>query len=110
MRTRKRPVASGAIFENVSSSASKNKPSRLGVQASARLGDQRERRFRHDVEALHRLGPRVLYEALAELGARRFCRTEIEELAARYAEADPETIRVLGADRWPAWPPLRVVS
>jgi hypothetical protein len=61
--------------------------------------DLRDRRFRRDVKRLHRLGPRVLCEFLAELGARRMCRTEIEGLAARYARLDPAILDALRVER-----------
>ena len=63
------------------------------------VADLRDLRFRRDVERLHRLGPRVLYELLAELGARRMIRTEIEALARRYARLDPATLAALGVER-----------
>jgi len=69
---------------------------------------RRDLRFRRDVERLHRLGPRVLFEALSELGAIRLCRFEIEELVARYAALDAATLRAAGADRMPPLP-LRLV-
>jgi hypothetical protein len=61
--------------------------------------DLRDWRFRRDVERLHRLGPRVLHEFLAELGAARMCRTEIEILARRYARLDPAILDALGIER-----------
>ena len=54
-------------------------------------------RFRRAVERLHRLGPRIVGELLAELGT-DFRRVE------RYADLDhidPATLQTLGADRWP---------
>jgi hypothetical protein len=61
--------------------------------------DFRDWQFRRDVAALHRLGPRVLYEFLAELACRRLIRTEIEALAARYARIDPAILDALGGER-----------
>jgi hypothetical protein len=52
-----------------------------------------------DVERLHRLGPRVLYEFLAELADRRLLRTEVEQLARRYARLDPALLAALGIER-----------
>lgn len=71
--------------------------------------DQRELRFRHNVERLHRLGSRAVYELLAELGARRLLRTEIEQLVGAYADLDPDIVRAVGTDRLPPLPPLRLV-
>jgi hypothetical protein len=57
--------------------------------------DLRDRQLLRDVERLHRLGPRVLYEFLAQLGAARLCRTEIEGRARRYAAS----LAALGIER-----------
>ena len=54
-----------------------------------------DRQFRRDVERPYGLGPRVLYEFLAEPGAARLCRTEIEGLAQRYTER----LAALGVER-----------
>ena len=40
-------------------------------------------RFQRHVEYLHRLGPRAVGELLAEIGATRSCRTEIDRRLAR---------------------------
>jgi hypothetical protein len=77
--------------------------------ASNALGEQRDLRFRHDVIRLHALGPRAVYELLAELGASRLLRTEIEQLVGCYADLDPDIVRAVGADKLPPLPPLRAV-
>jgi hypothetical protein len=51
----------------------------------ALLGDLR---FRRDVERLHGLGPRPLYEMLVALGCDRMIRTELEERVRRYGTLD----------------------
>ena len=61
--------------------------------------DLADRRFYRDVERLHRLGPRAVYELLAELGARRMVRTEIEVMLHRYARLDPAMFDALGVER-----------
>ena len=66
-------------------------------------------RFRADVARLHRLGARVLFEALREFGERRMVRFELEELVGRYASIDPLVLRATGADQWPPLPPPRLV-
>ena len=71
---------------------------------------QRDLRFRRDVLRLHSLGPRVLFELFAELGARRLLRTEIEQLVGCYAALDPEIVRAIGADRLPPLPPPRLMA
>ena len=60
-------------------------------------------RFRHQVVRLHRLGPRVVGELLAEIGAERSIQTVIDQKLDTYAELEPETLEVTGGDRfWPA--------
>lgn len=80
-----------------------DKPGQGGVQGGADLA------FRRNVRQLHQLGPRATYELLAELGARRLCRSEIEQLVLAYAELDPEIVRAVGADRLPPLPLPRLV-
>ncbi len=65
-------------------------------------------RFRHQVLRLHRLGPRVTAEFLAELGAERSIQTVIDQKLDTYAALDPETLKVTGGDGF--WPvPVRKV-
>jgi hypothetical protein len=66
--------------------------------------DLRELRFRRDVERLHRLGPRAVYELLTELGARQLLRSEIEALVGRYSRVDPVALRLAAGDRMPPTP------
>ena len=56
------------------------------------LGDVRLRR---DVEHLHRLGPRALFELLSEIGRERLLRVDIERRVARYAAIDPAALAVI---------------
>jgi len=72
--------------------------------------DLRDARFRRDVERLHLLGPRSIYELLAELGAARLLRTEIEALVARYVALDPAAVPAVGGKRMPPRPLHRVSS
>ena len=59
------------------------------------------RRQRH-IEQLHRLGPRVLAELLAEIERHHpEIVDDIDRRLARYAELDPEILRALGGDRFP---------
>ncbi len=65
-------------------------------------------RFRRQVQRLHRLGPRVIGELLAELGAERGIQTVIDQKLDTYAELKPETLEVTGGDGF--WPvPVRKV-
>jgi len=99
-KRRKRP-GQGALENNTNNDSAGNRLRRAGVQA--------DQRFRNDVIRLYALGPRVIYELLAELGARRLCRSEIEQLVGQYAQLDPKMLRAVWADRMPPLPPLRVV-
>ncbi len=64
--------------------------------------------FRRRIERLHRLGPRVIAELLAEIGAERSITTIIDSKLAAYTELEPATIEAAGGDKfWPA--PLREV-
>jgi hypothetical protein len=67
-------------------------------------------RFRWLVRRLHGLGPRVVGELLAEIGGAHLIRLDIERRLEAYAALDPAVLAALGADRFPSWPPLRVVT
>jgi hypothetical protein len=56
------------------------------------LGDIRLRR---DVECLHRLGPRAVYELLSEIGREGLLRVDIERRVARYARLDSATLAAI---------------
>ena len=62
-------------------------------------------RFARDVQALHRLGARALYEFLVELGRERLIRTDLETRARRWTRLDCAMVDAAGGDRFPA-PPL----
>ena len=65
-------------------------------------------RFRRQVLRLHRLGPRVTAELLAELGAERSIMTLIDRKIDTYNEIDSGTLEATGGgDFWQ--PPLREV-
>ena len=51
--------------------------------------------FRRQVERVHALGPRVVAELLAEIGAERSIRTLIDQKLRRYAELEPKVIEVV---------------
>jgi hypothetical protein len=62
--------------------------------------DLRDTRFARDVTALHRLGERVLFEFLDELGRDRLIRTELEGRIKRYiSRLSPEILRLTGGDK-----------
>ena len=78
-------------------------PRPVGPIAAEVVTDLRRRR---KVQRLHRLGPRVLGEMLAEIGAERGITTIIDQKLERYAELDSEFLEAAGGNRfWPA--PLR---
>jgi hypothetical protein len=54
------------------------------------------------------LGPRVIAELLAKIGAEFLIRVPIEQKHARYARLDPEILRAVRGDRFPPVP-LRLV-
>ena len=65
-------------------------------------------RFRRQVEHLHSLGPRVVGELLAEIGAERSIMKLIEQKIDTYAGLDPKALEATGGNAfWPA--PLREV-
>ncbi len=66
-------------------------------------------KFRRQVLCLHRLGPRVVGELLAEIGAERSITTIIDRKLDTYAGLDPEALEVTGgSDFWQ--PPLHGVD
>ena len=73
----------------------------VGAVAAKVVADMR---FRHRVQHLHRLGPRVTAEFLAELGAERSIQTVIDQKLGTYAELDPETLGAAGGDQFPPAP------
>jgi hypothetical protein len=66
-------------------------------------------RFRRLVAQVHALGPRVMAEFLAELGAERTLRTPIEIKLERFAALDPVVLQALAADRF-ACVPIHLVQ
>jgi hypothetical protein len=64
-------------------------------------------RFYRAVVQLHRLGPRVLAELLAEIGARYLIRQPIEARVDEYLDrVDPVTLAAVDGDRLPPSPRL----
>ncbi len=69
--------------------------------ASADLADFRLRR---EVQRLHELGSRPVYELLVELGQRFGCRTLIEQRLARFNAIPPEALDITGGRDLPPTP------
>jgi hypothetical protein len=61
------------------------------------------------VRRLHRLGPRVLFELLDEIGRHHGIGPDIDRRITRYAAADPAVLAAVGGDRFPM-PTLRLVG
>ena len=60
--------------------------------------------FRARVRELHRRGPRLIYELLAELGSEHLLRVDIEQRTARYVGISDEALDLFNARRMPAVP------
>ena len=67
-----------------------------------------EQRLERMVERVHALGPRPLAELLAEIATATGEPGLIADRVEAYARLDPEIVRALGGDRFPAMP-LEVV-
>jgi hypothetical protein len=57
-------------------------------------------RFCRLVRRVHQLGPRVMGELLAEVGAAHLIRFDIERRLEAYAQLDPAILHALGADKF----------
>jgi hypothetical protein len=55
----------------------------------------------HQVARLHALGPRPLFEMLAEIARSTGQPALIADHVAKYARLDPEIVRAIGADHFP---------
>jgi hypothetical protein len=62
--------------------------------------------FRHEIEALHRLGPRVTGELIVDLVRRHG--PEVRARMVTFAALDPEALAALDALLWPPLPIYRV--
>ena len=65
-------------------------------------------RFHRRIEHLHRLGPRVFGEMLAEIAAVTGQHVRVVDLVEEYAALDPAVLRAVGGDSFPVMP-LEVV-
>ena len=78
------------------------------LQQSA-TDDLADFRFARRVVRLHRLGPRALFELLAEIGARHLIRVPVEHIVREYTDRlDRDTLRSLVGDRMPPVPVHRI--
>ncbi len=60
--------------------------------------------FRRQVERLHRLGPRVTAELLAEIGAERSIMTGIDQKIEKYINIEPAALEAAGGNKFPPLP------
>ena len=82
---------------------SQNKPPQSRKQPPEPL-DIGDARFRRAVQHLHRLGSRVMFELLTEIGRTRTCRTQIETMVDEIVDLDPHVLRAFNGDRMPPVP------
>ena len=71
------------------------------TRTTSDLQDLADPRFHRQIEHLHRLGPRVFGELLAEIAAVTGEPGLIADRVAAYARLDPGIVRAVGADRFP---------
>ncbi len=75
-----------------------NNQNRRAFQDSAEIGSPR---FERMIERLHRLGPRVFGELLAEIAAAAGQHVRVVDLVEEYAALDPAVLRAVGGDKFP---------
>jgi hypothetical protein len=71
----------------------------IGCQTEASL--TRDLRLQRDCQRLCELGPRAVFELLAEIGRAHLIRTDIEQRAAAFAAIDPDLLEALGGRSFP---------
>jgi hypothetical protein len=84
------------------------KPQHNPSSASDNGNDAADQRLRRNVVKVRRLGDRVLYELLRELGAITGQRATVESVVARYAAIDQVSLYVTRGDRFTLRPLLLV--
>jgi hypothetical protein len=83
-------------------------PNSNATCASGNSGDTADRHLQRDVVKVRRLGSRVLYELLRELGTITGQRATAESVVARYAAIDQASLYVTRGDRFAPRPLLLV--
>jgi hypothetical protein len=83
----------------------------FATDARAHLISQATRRLRRQylAQRVHTLGARVLFQLIDELDRHHGLGDDLDQRLERYAAVDPELLRALGADTFPALP-LRLVG
>jgi len=89
------PQARAADSEN------SNSGSALASLQAAALGHLRRER---QIQRIHTLGPRVVFELIDELDRRHELGPDLDNRLGRYAALGPGTLRAIGGDRFPASP------
>ncbi len=94
------PAGDGGAFECLAGrrDASEHTQNRRALQDSAEIGSAR---WERNIEHLHRLGPRVFGELLAEIAHRTGQHVRVVDLVEEYSRLDAAVLRVVGADRFP---------
>ena len=67
----------------------------LKAAALRHLGRERQ------IQRIHTLGPRVVFELIDELDRHHSLGEDLDRRLARYAALDPEVLRAVGGDRFP---------
>ena len=83
-------------------------PNSNATRASRNSDDAVDLRLQRDVVKVRRLGSRVLYELLRELGTITGQRATVESVVARYAAIDQASLYVTRGDRFAPRPLLLV--
>ena len=105
LKRRGAPGKKAPPFENTRQQRTIGKPTRAISQAASIPGVLEDLRFCRNIELVHALGVRPLYEMLAELGRDHMIRVPIEQIVERYAQRlDPTILRISRGDRFPPAP------
>ena len=97
---RRRPGAETTPFEKWLCTNSRRRGDNRALAEAQALAQQRLRR-QHQVELIHRLGPRVAFELIDELDRYHGLGPDLDDRLAKYAALDPEVFRAVGGDRFP---------
>jgi hypothetical protein len=76
----------------------------MSDRAKLRAAAVRQQRRQHWVEKIHALGPRPVYEVVAEIERRGLRGVDLDRCLERFASLDLDLLRALGGHRFPARP------
>lgn len=74
------------------------------VRAEGRFDTTRYRQRQRQIERIHLLGARAVFELIDELDRAHGLGADLDRRLARYAAADPRALAIAGGDRFPASP------